>query len=111
MARTEYQEIVALALVFVVHVIGGGLLVWALLDDETRAGWRKRWGWGRGGDDEPPRPPAPRPSPQVRRAPLPPLADAEQSRLRLRAPGRLADAHPHPPRRPDHVPQPARTPR
>lgn len=108
---TEYQEIVALALVFVVHVVGGVLLVWALLDDETRAGWRRHWGWGDGGDEQPPRPPAPRPSPQVRRPAPPELAGADQSRVRLRGPGRLADAHPRAPRRPDHVPQPARTPR
>jgi hypothetical protein len=109
-APTEYQEIVALLLVFVVHVIGGVLLVWALLDEETRAGWRRRWGWGRGGD-EPPRPPAPRPSPPASKPLAPELAGAEQSAVRLRGPGRLADAHPRSPRRPDHVPQPARTPR
>ena len=107
---TEYQEIAALLLVFVVHLIGGVLLVWALLDDDTRAGWRRRWGRGPGGDDPRPRPPAPRPAPQVRRPELPDLG-ADQSRVRLRGPGRLADAHPRAPRRPDHVPEPARTPR
>jgi hypothetical protein len=110
---TEYQEITALGLVFVVHVIGGVLLVWALIDDETRSGWRKRWGSGPGPnppDDPPPEPPAPRPSPQ-RQRPAPAQLAAEQSRVRLRGPGRLADAHPRPPRRPEHVPQPARTPR
>jgi hypothetical protein len=103
------QEIVALALVFAVHVVGGLALVWALFDDETRTGWRRRW-FGGGDDDPEPSPPAPRPSPAVVRPPLP-LAGADPARARLRGPGRLADAHPPAPRRPDHVPQPARAPR
>jgi hypothetical protein len=106
---TEFQEIAALALVFVVHVIGGALLVWALLDDDTRAGWRRRWRFG-GGGDPPPQPPSPRPTPAMQRPRLP-LADADPAGVRLRGPGRLADARPPAPRRPDHVPQPARTPR
>ena len=96
MPATEYQEIAALLLVFVVHLIGGVLLVWALLDADTRSGWRRRWGRGGPGDDGP--------------GPQPDLA-ADQSAVRLRGPGRLADAHPRPPRRPDHVPEPARSPR
>jgi hypothetical protein len=111
--ETELQEILALTLVFVVHLIGGLALVWALLEDDTRAGWRRRWGFGGGGDDPPPDPPPTPPSPAApRRSPLPlPLADAVASGVRLRGPGRLADAHPPLPRRPEHVPQPARTPR
>jgi hypothetical protein len=108
-ASTELQEIVALALVFVVHVIGGLLLVWALLDDETRAGWRRRW--GRGGDEPAPEPPAPSPSPVALDRPALPLADADRSRVRLRGPGRLADARPVPLRRPGHAPRPTRLPR
>jgi hypothetical protein len=108
-ASTELQEIVALALVFVVHVIGGLLLVWALLDDETRAGWRRRW--GRGGEGPEPEPPAPTPSPAAAPRPALPLADADPSRLRLRGPGRLADARPFPLRRPGHAPRPTRLPR
>jgi hypothetical protein len=103
---TELQEIVALALVFVVHVIGGLLLVWALLDDETRAGWRRRW--GRGGEDPQPIPPPPPPV-VVLPAPDLPLRETERSPVRLRGPGRLADAHPLPLRRPGHAP-PARLP-
>jgi hypothetical protein len=107
--QTELQEILALTLVFVVHVIGGLALVWALLEEDTRSGWRKRWGPG-GGDDPPPAPrPAP-PSPRAVRSPLP-LAGADPSPVRLRGPGRLADARPPARRRPDHVPQPARAPR
>jgi hypothetical protein len=106
---TEFQEIAALALVFVVHLIGGVLLVWALLDEDTRAGWRRRWGFGDGGDPRP-QPPAPRPAPAVRRSPLP-LGDADPARVRLRGPGRLGDSRPPAPRRPDHVPEPARAPR
>jgi hypothetical protein len=108
-ASTELQEIVALALVFLVHVIGGLLLVWALLDDETRAGWRRRWGGG--GEDPQPEPPPPAPSPVARPRPALPLAGADPSRVRLRGPGRLADARPLPLRRPGHAPRPTRLPR
>jgi hypothetical protein len=108
---TEYQEIAALLVIFVVHVIGGLLLVWALLDDDTRAGWRRRWNSGpRPPDDDDPRPQPPAPRPAPVRSPLPQVA-ADQSAVRLRGPGKLADGHPRPPRRPEHVPQPARTPR
>jgi hypothetical protein len=110
MPRSELQEILALSLVFVVHVIGGLLLVWALLEESTRAGWRRRWGFGGGGEDPPPAP-GPTPLPPVRARPPLPLAGADASPVRLRGPGRLADAHPPAPRRPEHVPQPARTPR
>jgi hypothetical protein len=106
---TELQEIVALGLVFVVHVIGGLLLVWALLDDETRAGWRRRW--GRGGEEPEPEPPPPAPSPVAMPRPAVPLADADPSRVRLRGPDRLADARPLPLRRPGHAPRPTRLPR
>lgn len=105
----ELQEIVALALVFVVHVIGGLLLVWALIDDETRAGWWRRW---RGGGEEPePLPPAPPGEPVARTGPILPLPEADASSVRLRAPGRLADARPLPLRRPGHAPRPTRLPR
>lgn len=105
---SEVEEIVALALVLVVHVIGGLLLVWALLDDDARAGWRRRW---RRRDDEPPPIAPPPPSSGGFGRPQLPLAGAEASSVRLRGPGRLADAHPPPPRRPQHAPQPARVPR
>jgi hypothetical protein len=107
-AASDIEEIVALALVIVVHVIGGLLLVWALLDDDTRAGWRRRW--RRRGDDPGPIAPSPRSAPVAPRPQLP-LAGADPSRLRLRGPGRLADGYPPAPRRPEHAPEPARVPR
>ncbi|MEA2157536.1 MAG: hypothetical protein QOE11_3676 [Solirubrobacteraceae bacterium] len=107
MPDSELQEVLALALVFVVHVIGGLALVWALLDDDMRARWRR--GWGRGGDEPGPVAPAPRPSPALV-PPALPLAGADLARVRLRGPGRLADAHPAAPRRPEHAPEPARVP-
>ncbi|HEX8157684.1 MAG TPA: hypothetical protein VF526_09900 [Solirubrobacteraceae bacterium] len=97
------MEILALALVFVVHVIGGLLLVWALLDDEARCGWRRRW--GRGGDEPQGRPQGPPPGDVVRR-PLP-LPHAAASPVRLREHGRVADSYPRPARRPAHPGEPA----
>jgi hypothetical protein len=107
---TALQEVLALTLVFVVHVIGGLLLVWALLDDETRAGWRRRW--GRGGEDPQPTPPALQPSSRVTiPPPVLPLPASDASAVRLRGADRLADAHPLPLRRPGHAPRPTRLPR
>jgi hypothetical protein len=105
---TELQEVIALTLIFVVHVIGGLLLVWAMLDDETRAGWRRRW--GRGGEDPQPTPPVPPSSPVVTPPPLP-LPESDPSPVRLRGADRLGDAHPSPLRRPGHAPRPTRLPR
>jgi hypothetical protein len=91
------KEVAALLLTVVVHFVGMGALIWALvLDDENRADWR---GWFGGDDDEPP--PEPSPSPGGDRLPLP---DAQPSLVRLRDAGRLADAHPRPARRPEHPP-------
>ena len=98
----ELPEILALTLVFVVHVIGGALLVWALLDDETRAGWRRRLRRGEEGPQGPPQ--GPRHTRAVR-PPLP-LPHAAPSSVRLREPGRAGDAYPRPARRPAHPPQP-----
>jgi hypothetical protein len=100
MPAGELPEILALTLVFVVHVIGGALLVWALLDDEARDGWRRRW---RRRGQQPPD--GPRPAAAVR-PPLP-LPDAAPSSVRLREPGRVGDAYPRPARRPAHPPAPA----
>lgn len=95
------KEVLALALTVLVHVIGMGALVWALLhDDENRPDWR---GWWPGEDDDPPAPP---PTPRDRGGL--PLPDAEPSAARLREPGRLSDVHGRPARRPQHAP--ARTP-
>jgi hypothetical protein len=58
-------------------------------------------GGGGGGNDRLPSRPKPRPTGGI------PLPDAEPARTRLRGHGRLADAHPRPPRRPAH-PAPVR---
>jgi hypothetical protein len=96
----QAEEIIALTLVFVVHVVGGVMLVWALLDAEQRSGWRRRW--GRGDDD----PPAPQPRGGGGPRTALPLADSAPSRVRLREPVRAADRYPRPARRPAHPAQP-----
>lgn len=106
----QAEEIIALAIVFIVHVVGGVLLVWALIDADQRAGWRRRFGFGGGDDGGPPRGPQPPDDDGGgARAPLP-LADGAPSRVRLREPARAADGYPRPSRRPAHPPQPGRTP-
>jgi hypothetical protein len=91
------KEVLALALTVLVHVIGMAALVWALLiDDDNRPDWR---GWWPGSDDEPPAPPPNGPRDGL------PLPDAEASSVRMREPGRLADAHSRPARRPAHAPE------
>jgi len=106
----QAEEIIALTLVFVVHVVGGLLLVWALLDEQQRSGWR-RWLGGDGDDDGPSSGPQPQPPPEPgggARAALPlPLPGGDPSRVRLRDDGRVADGYPRPARRPDHPPRPA----
>ena len=97
----QAEEIIALTLVFVVHVIGGVMLVWALLDGEQRSGWRRRW--GRGGGD----PPAPQPGGGGGSRASLPLTDSGPSRVRLREPVRAADRYPRPARRPAHPAHPA----
>jgi len=103
-------EVIALTLTAVVHLIGAVILVWAMFDGEDRPDWRSLWP----GDDEddggggsrPIDPPANGPSDGGLRLP----DDAAPARIRLRNPGRLADAHPRPPRRPAHPPAPSRAP-
>jgi hypothetical protein len=95
-------HVVALGLTLLVHVIGAGVLIWALLDGE-KIDWRSFWprdddggGYG-GGDGAAPEPPV---------APVGglPLPDAAPSAVRLREPGRIGDALPRPARRPEHAP-------
>jgi hypothetical protein len=101
-------EIVAITLTFVVHVAGAVALVWAMLGDEEKSGGRRRGWWpGSGGDGPPPRPQDPPPSGDRLDA-LPP--DARPSRVRLREPGRIRDGYQRRPRRPEHAPEPTRTP-
>ncbi len=118
MPAAEAEEIFALALVFVVHVVGGLMLVWALLDADQRAGWRRNAPGPPGNPprppgDDPPAPPSP-PSGSPRRAEPPPtplpLPVAAAGRVRLREPGQVADGYPRPARRPAHEPQPQRAP-
>jgi hypothetical protein len=93
------KEVAALLLTVVVHVLGMGALVWALvLDDDNRPDWR---GWF-GGDDDLPPDPSPPPSPSGDGLPLP---DARPSTVRLRDAGRLGDVHRRPARRPEHTPE------
>ena len=100
-------EIVALTIVAVVHFVGAGVLIWALLDGEP-FDWRSIWpddDDGRGGPPDD----APEPSDPRRPGGLP-LPDAAPSPVRLREPARLRDAKPRPPRRPEHVPEREREP-
>ena len=86
-------------------LIFGGLLLTMFLRSETMPGWRPpedEDDGGGGGDDPPPGdPPAPA---------GPPLERSVPARARLREPGRLADRHPFPVRRPEHAPERERTP-
>jgi hypothetical protein len=95
-------EALALGITFLIHVVGLCLLFGLLLTGDDRSGWREWWPRDDGGGGSPPPPDEPRP-------PGPPLPDAEPSVARLREPGRLADAHPQPARRPEHGPQPMPT--
>jgi hypothetical protein len=99
MPGTEAEEILALALIFVVHVAGGLMLVWGMLDGDSRPGPWRRWRRG-GGPDGAPSDPSPPPA----RAPLPlPVADPSNVRLRDETP--LREGYPRPPRRPERVPE------
>lgn len=96
------SEVLALTLVAVVHVVGAGVLIWALLDGEP-FDWR--WLWPRDDDDGPGGPPrGPDAGDPVRPGGLP-LPDATPSAVRMREPARLRDALPRPARRPEHAPQ------
>src|SRR5688500_2900818 len=88
-------------------LVFGGLLLTMFFRSEALPGWRPPEddddGGGGGGDGPSPDPPAPP------RGGLP-LEHAEPARTRLREPGRLADSHPFPVRRPEHAPQREREP-
>jgi hypothetical protein len=86
------SEELALVITFLIHVVGICVLFGALLWSDG-GGWRD-W-WPRDDDG----PPDPDPGPP------PPLPDADLSPARLREPGRIADAHPRPARRPRHAPE------
>jgi hypothetical protein len=98
-------QLIAIGLTLLVHVVGAVFLIWAMIgpDDDVR---RLRDWWPRDDDgSEPPRPPEPDAGPGGL-----PLPTAGPSPMRLREPGRLADGHPAPPRRPEHPRRPAREP-
>jgi hypothetical protein len=94
------QVLIALGITMLAHVAGAGVLIWMLLDGE-KIDWRSFW--PRDDDGRPPEGP-PEPEPVAPRGGLP-LPDAAPSAVRLRAPGRLGDAHPRPARRPEHAPE------
>ena len=108
LAMSGSAQILALVIVFFVHVLGAACLVWALLGDRGWGGMRDWW-QSDDGPQGPPQPPAPDPRPSGPGLPLP-LPDAFPSEVRLREPARLAESHPRPPRRPEHPPEPARRP-
>jgi hypothetical protein len=100
------MELAALLLTFVVHVIGAGVLVWALIDhDDADAGSWRDW-WPRD-DHGPEGPVAPR-DPGGDGAERPVLPDAQPSPVRLREPGRIGDRKAAPARRPVHPAVPER---
>jgi hypothetical protein len=84
------NEALALGITFLIHVIGACVLLGLLLRSDG-GGWRD-W-WPRDDDDGP----GPDPGP--------PLPSADPARIRLREPGRLADGHRPPARRPEHPPE------
>jgi len=94
-------QIIAIGLTFVVHVVGAVFLVWAMIGSDDDVYGLRGW-WPRDDDGGgPPRPPEPDAGPGGL-----PLPTAEPSPARLREPGRLADAHPAPRRRPEHPRRP-----
>jgi hypothetical protein len=97
----EASEILALSLIFVVHVAGGLALVWGMLEGDGRSGpwWRRRRD---DGPDGPPSDPPPEPEPRARVSL--PLPGSEPARARLRDGTPLREAYPRAPRRPQRTP-------
>ena len=98
-------EQAAILLVGVVHVFAVCVLLWMLVKAGDGAPGLGFW-FGNDSRDEPEPPPEPV-APGGAQLPLP---VAEQSRVRLREPGRISGARPRPARRPAHEPRPVRTP-
>ena len=98
-------EQAAFVLIGVSHVIALVALLWMLFSAKDRP---FGLGWWLGPDED--QGPGPTPDPVAPGGAALPLPTGQPSAVRLRGPGRLADAHPRPPRRPDHAPQPARAP-
>jgi hypothetical protein len=90
-------ELIAILLIIVVHILGGGALIWALVREDG-LDWRSWWpddgdGWGPGGG-----------GPDG-----PPLPDAEPSVQRLRGPDRMRIERRRGRPRPGHAPEPQRS--
>lgn len=108
--RVSYtEELIAITLTFLVHVLGAAALIWAMLDDR---GWSALKDWWPRDDGPPPPDDDPRDDPPGGSGVRPelPLPVAAPSPVRLREPGRIGDAKPKPSRRPEHEParEPAR---
>jgi hypothetical protein len=98
-------EVVALLAIFLPHGIAGVFFAWRLMPKDAR---RELGGWFKGDDDGGSRRPVPVRPRTDGGGGEPPLPSAAPSAVRLREPGRLADAVPAPPRRPSHPPVPER---
>ena len=96
----------AFLLVGVSHVLGAVLFIWMLTRAGGAAPGRGFWFGPDPGDDPIP----PQDDPIAPGGAALPLPYAQASDVRLRGPGRLADARQLPSRRPEHAPEPARTP-
>ena len=92
--------VASILLLTLVHFAAFALLFWHLAGREILSVFRTRPDDDGGGGSPGPAPPVPGPEPDGGL----PLRDAEQARVRLREPGRLADAYPRRPRRPEHAP-------
>lgn len=99
------MELLAILLTFVVHLLGGAVLIWALIDrdGENPGSWRDWWPKD-GSDPEPPEPAGPGGNGVER----PVMPDAKPSPVRLREPGRIGERKGVPARRPVHPVEPAR---
>jgi hypothetical protein len=98
-------ELAAILLIIVVHILGGGALIWALVHEDG-LDWRSWWPDDDGGgrSDDPGGPP---PDGGPGGVPLP---DAQPSRRRLRGPdpvriGRRRRTRPRPEHAPERAPQ------
>lgn len=99
------MELLAILLTFGVHVLGAGVLVWALIDrDDADAGSWRDW-WPK--DDRGPESPVDPREPGGDGVTRPSLPDAQPSPVRLREPGRIGERK-APVRRPAHPVVPER---
>lgn len=110
MSFTTDTEVAALVLIIVVHIIGAGVLIWGMIDQENPGGgWRDWWPRDDPDDDGPPADPHPRPTGGTSRE-VPVLRTSTPAPGRVREGGRIGDRTPRPARRPAHPPTPVPTP-